>query len=171
MARKAGGADQLEAAKQLLKKAKTADELRAAQAIVLPLALGLSLAQTAEAIGRSVGVTCTMRTQFARTLSGEEKAKRGKRALRNRAKASLEKEAEILDEVLAQAAVGGIVIVPPLKPLVEAKLGKSMALSTLYQMLARHGWRKLVPDKSHPQSDPLAQEAWKKNFPSGWQQK
>ncbi|MDD2777112.1 MAG: winged helix-turn-helix domain-containing protein [Gallionella sp.] len=171
MARKAGGADQLEAAKQLLKKAKTADELRAAQAIVLPLALGLSLAQTAEAIGRSVGVTCTMRTQFARTLSGEEKAKRGKHALRNRAKASLEREAEILDEVLAQAAVGGIVIVPPLKPLVEAKLGKSMALSTLYQMLARHGWRKLVPDKSHPQSDPLAQEAWKKNFPSGCQQK
>lgn len=171
MARKAGGADQLEAAKQLLKKAKTADELRAAQAIVLPLALGLSLAQTAEAIGRSVGVTCTMRTQFARTLSGEAKAKRDKRALRNRAKASLEREAEILDEVLAQAAVGGIVIVPPLKPLVEAKLGKSMALSTLYQMLARHGWRKLVPDKSHPQSDPLAQEAWKKNFPSGCQQK
>ena len=47
MARKASGTDQLEAAKALLKKAKTAEELRAAQAIVLPLALGLSIAQTA----------------------------------------------------------------------------------------------------------------------------
>ena len=116
----------------MLKKAKTVDELRAAQAIVLPLVLGLSLEQTAVAIGRSVGVTCTMRTLFGRTLNGEEKAKRGKRDLRNRAKASLEKESEILDKVLAQAATGGIVIIPPLKPLVEAKLGKPMALSTLY---------------------------------------
>ena len=171
MSRKAGGTDQLAAAKELLKKAKTADELRAAQAIVLPLSLGLNLQQTAAAIGRSVGVTCTMRTRFGRTLSGKEKAKRSKRELRNRAKASLEKESQILDEVLAQAATGGIVIVPPLKPLVEAKLGKTMALSTLYQMLARHGWRKLAPDKSHPKSDPLAQDEWKKNSASGWQQK
>ena len=58
MARKAGGADQLASAQTLLRKAKTADELRAAQAVALPLELGLSLAQTAKAIGRSVGATC-----------------------------------------------------------------------------------------------------------------
>jgi len=171
MARKAGGEDQLEAAKILLKKAKTVDELRAAQAIVLPLLLGLSVEQTAAAIGRSVGVTCTMRTRFGRTLRGEKQVTRGKRDLRNRAKASLEKESEILDEVLSLAATGGVVIVPPLKPLVEAKLGKSIALSTLYQMLARHGWRKLAPDKSHPKADPVAQDEWKKNSPRGWQRK
>ncbi|MBA3756072.1 MAG: winged helix-turn-helix domain-containing protein [Nitrosomonas sp.] len=73
--------------------------------------------------------------------------------LRNRSKASLEQEARILEEVLSEAATGGVVIVPPLKPAVEARLGKSLALSTLYQMLARHGWRKLAPDKSHPQAD------------------
>lgn len=162
MARKAGGADQLEVAQALLKTAKTAEELRAAQAIVLPLALGLSLEQTALAIGRSIGVTCTMRVRFGRTLGGEKKATRSKRELRNRAKASLEQEAQILDEVLSQSATGGVFIVPPLKPLVEAKLGKPLALSTLYQMLSRHGWRKLAPDKSHPQSDPAAQNAWKK---------
>lgn len=171
MARKPSGADQLETAKKLLKKAKTADELRAAQAIVLPLALGLSLEQTAVAIGRSVGVTCTMRTMFGRVLRGEKKVARCKRELRNRAKASLEKESQILDEVLSQAATGGVVIVPPLKPLVEAKLGKSIGLSTLYLMLSRHGWRKLAPDKSHPKSDPAAQDEWKKNSPSGWQRK
>ena len=31
-------------------------------------------------------------------------------------------------------------------------------------MLARHGWRKLAPDKSHPQADPAAREAWKKTL-------
>jgi transposase len=168
MARKASGSDQLEAAKALLKKARTAEELRAAQAVVLPLALGLSLEQTAAAIGRSVGATCTMRTRFGRVLGGEEKAARNKRDLRNRAKAGLELEAQILDEVLNEAATGGVVIVPPLKPLIEARLGKSVGLSTLYKMLARHGWRKLVPDKAHPKADPAAREEWKKNSPSGW---
>jgi len=126
MARKSSGADQLEAAKALLKKAKTVEELRAAQAIVLPLALGLSMKQTAEAIGRSVGVTCTIRTRFSRVLRGEKKMTRSKRELRNRAKVSLEREGEILDEVLGLAATGGVVIVPPLKPAIEAKLGKKM---------------------------------------------
>jgi transposase len=171
MARKASGADQLEAAKELLKKAKTAEELRAAQAMALPLMLGLSLEQTAMVIGRSVGATCTMRTRFVRVLGGEKPATRSKREMRNRAKASLEREAQILDEVLSEAKTGGVVIVPPLKPAIEAKLGKTLALSTVYQMLSRHGWRKLVPDKSHPKADPAAREAWKKNSPNAWQKK
>jgi transposase len=167
MARKAGGTEQLEVAMERLKKAKTVTELRAAQAIVLPLALGLSLEQTALAIGRSVGVTCRMRTLYDPVTGDEKKTTRRKCELRNRAKASLEQEARILDEVLREAAIGGVVIVPPLKPAVEARLGKPLALSTLYQMLARHGWRKLAPDKSHPQADPAARDAWKKNSPSG----
>jgi hypothetical protein len=100
-----------------------------------------------------------------------KKMARGKRELRNRAKTSLEKESQILDEVLDQAATGGVVIVPPLKPLVEARLGKPIGLSTLYLMLSRHGWRKLAPDKRHPEADPAAQDEWEKNSPSGWQRK
>jgi hypothetical protein len=58
MARPASGKDQIEAARASLKNAKTADQLRAVQAVLLPLELGLSLAQTARAIGRSVGAKC-----------------------------------------------------------------------------------------------------------------
>ena len=64
MARKASGAEQLDAAMEQLKKARTGTELRAAQAIALPLLLGLSLEQTALAIGRSAGATCRIRTQY-----------------------------------------------------------------------------------------------------------
>ena len=131
------GADQLEAAKELLKKAKTVEELRAAQAIARPLMLGLSLEQTAMVIGRSVGGTCTMRVRFVRMLSGErKKATRSKRERRHRAKARLEREAQILDEALSEATTGGVVIVPPLKPAIEAQLSKTRALSTEYPMLA-----------------------------------
>ncbi|WP_226860388.1 winged helix-turn-helix domain-containing protein [Acidithiobacillus thiooxidans] len=63
---------------------------------------------------------------------------------------NLEREARILDEVLADAQEGDIVVIPQLKPVIEEKVGKSMALSTIYRMLARHGWRKLTPDIYHP---------------------
>lgn len=41
-------------------------------------------------------------------------------------------------------------------------LGREMALSSVYKLLHRHNWRKLAPDKRHPQSNPVAQEDWKK---------
>ena len=37
-----------------------------------------------------------------------------------------------------------------------------MALSTVYRMLARHGWRKPAPDTYHPQGDAERREVWKK---------
>ena len=51
MARKAEGSDILEVAKAYISKAKTAETLRKAQAIVFPLAYGMSLEKTAEAKG------------------------------------------------------------------------------------------------------------------------
>lgn len=37
-------------------------------------------------------------------------------------------------------------------------------MATTYNLLHRHGWRKLAPDKKHPKADVDAQEEWKKNF-------
>ena len=165
MARPASGADQIEAARASLKSAKTADQLRAAQSVLLPLELGLTLEQTAVAIGRSVGVTCKMRTTYCAVAAGKRSAPKSKTTLRNRAKATLEEEAAALDKVLHDAHLGGIVVIPRIKPLVEKALGKKMALSGLYRMLHRHDWRKLAPDTQHPKGDPQARETWKKNSP------
>jgi hypothetical protein len=81
MARKAGGADQVASARELLRTAKTADELRTAQAVLLPLELGLSLELTAKAIGRSVGATCNLRTRYCKVARHEREAPRPKREL------------------------------------------------------------------------------------------
>jgi transposase len=166
MARPASGIDQMEAAKTSLKNAKTADQLRAAQAVLLPLELGLTLEQTAQAIGRSVGATCRIRTNFCAVASGKRPPAQPKTALRNRAKVTLEQEAAVLDKVLHDAHLGGVVIIPRLKPLIEKELGKTMALSGVYRMLHRHHWRKLAPDTQHPKGDPQARDAWKKNSPN-----
>lgn len=168
MARTAGGSEHVAAARALLRRAKTADELRQAQAVLLPLELGLSLEQTAQAIGRTKGAACTLRTRFCKVASGTMAAPRSKRDLRNRAHADLDREAQILDQVLERASRGGVVVIPRLKPQIEAKLGKTIALSGVYRMLARHGWRKLAPDTQHPKGNPASREDWKKNSPAVW---
>jgi hypothetical protein len=159
MARKASGVDQLARARLALRTAKSADELRAAQAVVLPLALGLSLKQTAQAIGRSVSATCSLRIRYCQVARGERKASRGKRALRNRANLAWEREARTIEKALKAAARAGSALVPALKVKLEKALGKPLALSTIYRMLARHGWRTLASDAPHPKDNRNAPDA------------
>jgi transposase len=168
MARTAGGMDELAWAREQVAKARSAEDLRQAQAVLLPLELGLSLEQTASAIGRSLSMTCKLRNRRRRELAQEIAPKKHKRQLRNHAHASLDKEAAALDQVLAKASEGGIVVVPQLRPALEKALGKSLHLSTLYRMLARHGWRKIAPDAAHPKGDPQRREDFKKNSTPIW---
>lgn len=66
----------------------------------------------------------------------------------------------MLDEILAGARRGGVVVVPPLKVTGEERLGKPVALATIYRLLARNGLRKLATDTAHPQGDASAREDW-----------
>ncbi len=161
MARLAGGHKFLEAAVTQAANAKTVSELRMAQALLVPLKFGLSLDDTSVALGLSKSWTLRLRQRFGRIQSGQEQPKTHQ-GLRNRARMTLEEEAALLAPYLDLARQGGVIIVPPLKAKLEESLGRSMALSAVYRMLHRHGWRKLAPDKRHPESDPVAQEEWKK---------
>lgn len=166
MARIARGADNLEWAREVLARAQTLEQLRQAQAVVLPLDYGLSLQQTARIIGRSVTWTCRLRNRFlAGEIAGD--GQRQERGGRRRQNMTPEQERELLAPLLERARTGGILVVSQVKVELEAALGRRVALSSVYNLLHRHGWRKLAPDKRHPQSDPVAQEKWKKNFPSG----
>lgn len=70
MARISSGKEHIALAQTSLKAARSADELRIAQSVLLPLELGLTLKQTAKAIGRSVGATCKMRVNFCEIAKG-----------------------------------------------------------------------------------------------------
>jgi len=163
MARVAGGQDVLEQAKAAIGEAKTLDELRAAQAVVLPLEYGLSLVQTAGAIGVSVRWASALRNRYVRIARGEE-APRPPRGGRRRQNLKPDQEAEFLAPFFESAKAGGVLVVGPIHQALEARLGRKAALSSVYNLLHRHGWRKLAPDKRHPQSDPQAQAAWKKKL-------
>lgn len=164
MSRPHRGQESLDSALKVIASAKTIEQLRQAQAVVLPLQYGMSMEQTAQAIGLSKGWTCCLRNQF---IAGETVGDQGKsvRGGRRRENFTFERETELLKPFLESASSGGILVVGQIKPQLEAALGRKMALSSVYTLLHRHNWRKLAPDKRHPQSDPVAQEDWKKNSP------
>lgn len=165
MARKARGRDLLEQAKGYLSKAKTAEELRQAQAFVMPLEFGLSMEQTARAIGVSPGWACQLRSRFIRDggIPRKEKPLRGGR---RRTNMNIEEEKAFLEPFFDKAKEGGILVVSEIKSALDQRLGRNVALASAYNLLHRHDWRKLALDKRHPKSDTDAQEVWKKNFPT-----
>lgn len=162
MARRSGGKDLLNYAKAYLPKAKTAEELRQAQAVIFPLEFGMTIKQTAQAIGVSTGWASQLRNRFIREggVQGEDKSSRGGRRRENM---SIEEEQEFLVPFLDKAKTGGILVVGEIKQAMDKRLHRNVPLSSAYNLLHRHGWRKLAPDKRHPKSDAAVQEEWKKN--------
>ena len=158
MARSFQAKDQVEAALECIKTTKNPVQLRRAQAVVLPLRYGLDLDQTAEVVGLSKAWVSRMRNKFT-AVPDEEKPTQGGR---RRQSFSRERKAELLKPFLELAARGGVLVVSQIKPELEKVLGRSMALATAYNILHRNGWRKLAPDKHHPQSNPAVQEPFKK---------
>ena len=76
---------------------------------------------------------------------------------------TIEEEKAFLAPWVEQARDAGVWVVSPVRAALAEKLGREkVAASAVYRLLARHGWRKVVPDTRHPKSDPDAQAEWKK---------
>jgi hypothetical protein len=74
----------------------------------------------------------------------------------------VEQERSFLAPWAEASRAGQVLVVTRLRAALAQKLGRKVAASVVYQMLARHGWRKVAPDTRHPKSDPKVQEEWKK---------
>jgi transposase len=162
MARTASGKEVLAKAKELLATAKTVDEMRQAQAVILPLEHGFTMEQVAKSLGISKGWACKLRIRFIKSggVRDEQKPKPGGRRRENMSK---EEEEAFLAPYFEKAARGGILVVGEIKQALDTRLGRKTALASTYNLLHRHNWRKLAPDQRHPKSDEKAQEAWGKN--------
>ena len=60
------------------------------------------------------------------------------------------------------AGAGEMLNIHDLKAAYEKVIGHDTSNSTVYNLLARHGWRKLVPRPFHPKRDIAAQNSFKK---------
>jgi len=81
---------------------------------------------------------------------------------RRRENMTLDEERRFLAQFAKAAGAGELLNIRELKIAYEAKIGHPTSDSTIYNLLARHEWRKLMPRPFHPKRDEEAQEAYKK---------
>jgi len=157
-------------AQKAVAEASSLEELRAAQAVLLPATMDATLTQTAALLGVGRATVARLQASFRqlrkRGASGDKRRNWGGR--RN-ALLTLAEEKEFLAPWLEQAKSGGMLVVSPMRAALAQRLGKTVKASVVYRLLERHGWRKVAPDTRHPKSDPEAQAEWKKNSPRHWQ--
>jgi transposase len=151
-------------------QATNVQELRAAQAVLLPAMMGATLTETAILLGVGRATVARLQAGFRQSARvGGASAKRRNWGGRRNALLTVAEEEEFLAPWLERARAGGMLVVSPLRAALAQRLGKPVKASVVYRLLARHGWRKVAPDTRHPKSDPQVQQEWKKNFRKRWQ--
>jgi transposase len=152
----------------LVTKTTDLNEFRAAQSILLPALAHTTLEQTASLLGVGRATVARLQQRLRETTQAVVPLRR-QWGGRRRALLSFEEEKEFLAPWVEQARSAGVLVVSPLRAALAERLGRKVAPSVLYRLLARHGWRKVSPDTKHPKSDLAAQAEWKKNSPHYWQ--
>ena len=149
-----------ESLRQLLKQTKVKADFQRVQCVWLRAALGMNSYEVALAVGFS---PATVKKLWSQYFSGGEEVLIGKgRGGRRRANLSLEQEEALLAGFFDKARSGGVLVVNEVKAAYEEAVGHRVPKSTVYRMLARHGWRKIAPRPRHPKADPGKLEAFKK---------
>ena len=72
---------------------------------------------------------------------------------RKRENMTLEDEKALLARFAKAAGAGEMLNIHDLKAAYEKAIGHETSKSTIYNLLARHGWRKLMPRPFHPRRD------------------
>jgi transposase len=77
---------------------------------------------------------------------------------------SFDEEAEFLKPFEEKSKSGTLVEASAIKKAYEEKVGKEVAKTTIYRLLDRHDFRKIVPYKRHKKANIEEQEAFKKTL-------
>ena len=76
-----------------------------------------------------------------------------------------QEEEKFLAPFLEQGKNGGVLVVNEIHRAYEQSLRRPVPKSTVYEILHRHGWRKIAPRSVHPQGDAKAREKFRTVFP------
>src|SRR5450759_5343395 len=116
---------------------------------------GITQPAIAEAIG--VSLSTVNRAHMAYDHGGLEALKPRPSGGRKRENMTLEDEKALLALFAKAAGAGEMSNVHDLKAAYEKAIGHETSKSTIYNLLARHGWRKLMPRPFHPRRDMAVQ--------------
>lgn len=148
------------AIQEALNRSGSVEEFKRVQAVYMRMAFGLRAAEIGRALNLHTASVWRIHSEFFKY--GARIFLRTPPGGRRRENLSPAEEKAVLSPFLKQAERSGIITVSSVQQAYEQKLGRRVALSTVYRMLGRHGWRKVVPRPSHPNADPEAREAFKK---------
>jgi transposase len=150
----------LERLQRALKEACNKADFQRVQCLWLRGALRLNANQVAQALGWRPTSVRRLQAQYLR--QGETLWQRPGRGGRRHQNLTPPEEARLLAGFLGRAERGGLLEVSRVQQAYEQSVGHAVPKSTVYRMLARHGWRKLAPRPCHPQADAARQQAFKK---------
>jgi transposase len=130
------------------------------------LALGWEAQDVAEAVGCSRGTVYRRKAEFLD--QGETVLFVDGWGGRRNETLTLDEEADFVAQFEDAAREGQMVTATKMLTELAERSRKPPTPSTLYRILARHGWRKVVPRPRHPDADPERQEAFKETFQRCW---
>ena len=148
-----------------LKQASSHAQYQRIQCVLIRATLGSSAAQIAQLLGWSTATVHVLHSRWAK--EGDVIFDLRGRGGRHHQHLSAEQEQELLAPFVERAQAGGMLTVAEIQQAYQEELGKVVAPSTIYRLLDRHGWRKVVPRPRHPKADVAAQAAFKKTPPPG----
>lgn len=155
-----GASEQLN---QALNQSKSKAEFQRIQCLWLRASLGLNADQVATALGWQP--TSVRRLQAQYLNEGKKVLRTAGRGGRRNQNLTVEQERQLLTQFSTHAKKAGMLEVSQIKRAYEEIIGHPVPKSTVYRMLARHGWRKIAPRRRHPEVSRQRQRAFKKNSP------
>jgi transposase len=123
---------------------------------------GMTQPAIAEAMG--VSLSTVNRAHMAYDHGGVKALRRKPSGGRKRENMTLAEEKALLTRFAKAAGAGELLNIHDLKAAYEKAIGHETSNSTVYNLLARHGWRKLMPRPFHPKRDIAAQNSFKKRI-------
>src|SRR5215831_14391716 len=120
------------------------------------------MAQPAIAAAMGVSLSTVNRAHMAYDQGGIKALKPKPNGGRKHENMTLAEEKALLARFAKAAGAGEMLNIHELKAAYEKAIGHATSDSTVYNLLHRHGWRKLMPRPFHPKRDLAAQNAFKK---------
>jgi transposase len=154
----------LKTVKQKVKLASSYWERQKWQVIYNALAEPRTAAEIALHVGVSKGFVRKVIQQYNR--QGEIGLLTPGRGGRQNCYLSWEQEKQLIDSFKEKARRGKVATAKQIKQAYELQCGFAVHKTTIYRLLERHQWRKVVPRPSHPQKDPNAENEFKKTLPA-----
>jgi transposase len=137
------------------------------QRIQMVLLRESEMTQPAIAAAMGVSLSTVNRAHMAYDQGGIKALKPKPNGGRKRENMTVAAEKGLLARFAKAAGAGEMLNIHDLKTAYERAIGHATSRSTVYNLLGRHGWRKLMPRPFHPRRDLEAQAAFKKTpFPA-----